>query len=109
MDEPFGALDAQTREFLQMQLLKINQKEKKTTIFVTHDVEEAVLLAHRIIIFSARPARIIEEINVADIIPVDQRSADAKDSREFFDLRNSILKIIREEYQRTQSAEGVSA
>lgn len=108
MDEPFGALDAQTREYLQMQLLDINQKEKKTTIFVTHDVEEAVLLAHRIIIFSARPARIIKEINVADIIPVDQRSAGAKDSREFFELRNSILKIIREEYQRTQLAEGTS-
>ena len=101
MDEPFGALDAQTREFLQLQLLEINRQESKTTIFVTHDVEEAVLLAHRIIIFSARPARIIKEINVDEIIPYDQRVNGARESTEFFELRNSILKIIREEYKRT--------
>ncbi len=109
MDEPFGALDAQTREFLQMQLLDINQKEQKTTIFVTHDVEEAVLLAHRIIIFSARPARIIKEINVADIIPVEHRAAGAKESTEFFELRNSILTIIRDEYHRAAQEENDSA
>ncbi len=54
MDEPFGALDAQTREFLQFQLLEINRVEKKAVIFVTHDVEEAVFLADRIFMFSAR-------------------------------------------------------
>jgi len=103
MDEPFGALDAQTREFLQMQLLKINKKENKTTIFVTHDVEEAVLLAHRIVIFSARPARIIEEINVSDVIPIDSRGADAKESPVFFKLRNHILAILRKEYNRAET------
>ncbi len=103
MDEPFGALDAQTREFLQMQLLDINQKEKKTTIFVTHDVEEAVLLAHRIVVFSARPARIIKEINVASTIPVDQRTDRIKESKAFFELRNNVLKILREEYCRAES------
>ena len=103
MDEPFGALDAQTREYLQMQLLKINKKENKTTIFVTHDVEEAVLLAHRIVIFSARPARIIEEINIANIIPIESRGADAKESTEFFKLRNRILAILREEYNRAET------
>ena len=109
MDEPFGALDAQTREFLQLQLLDINRQEHKTTIFVTHDVEEAVLLAHRIIIFSARPARIIKEIDVAAVIPLDQRVNGAKDSREFFEMRNDILKIIREEYRRNAAAEEQSA
>ena len=68
MDEPFGALDAQTREFLQYQLLEISRIERKAVIFVTHDVEEAVFLADRIFIFSARPARIVEEIRVGEII-----------------------------------------
>ena len=59
MDEPFGALDAQNRDFLQAQLDVIQRSEQKTIIFVTHDVEEAVFLADRIFIFSARPARIL--------------------------------------------------
>jgi NitT/TauT family transport system ATP-binding protein len=102
MDEPFGALDAQTREFLQMQLIDINRQERKTTIFVTHDVEEAILLAHRVIIFSSRPARIIREIDVTKVIADDKRAHGAKDSAEFFALRNDILKIIREEYTRNE-------
>ena len=102
MDEPFGALDAQTREFLQMQLIEINRQERKTTIFVTHDVEEAILLAHRVIIFSSRPARIIREIDVTKVIADDKRAHGAKDSSEFFTLRNHILKIIREEYTRNE-------
>jgi NitT/TauT family transport system ATP-binding protein len=69
MDEPFGALDAQNREFLQVQLLEIRAKERKTIIFVTHDVEEAIFLAERIFVFSARPAKIIEEITVSDHLP----------------------------------------
>jgi ABC-type nitrate/sulfonate/bicarbonate transport system ATPase subunit len=109
MDEPFGALDALTREFLQMQLLEINAREKKTTIFVTHDVEEAVLMAHRIFIFSARPARIIEEIDVARIIPLDERAKGAKESEAFFALRNRILKILRDEYARVAESEGAQA
>ena len=55
MDEPFGALDALTRERLQVELRQIQREEQKTIIFVTHDVEEAVFLADRIILFSARP------------------------------------------------------
>ena len=102
MDEPFGALDAQTREFLQMQLIEINRQKRKTTIFVTHDVEEAILLAHRVIIFSSRPARIIREIDVTKVIADDKRAHGAKDSSEFFALRNHILKIIREEYTRNE-------
>ncbi len=98
MDEPFGALDAQTREYLQFQLMDINRREKKTTIFVTHDVEEAILLASRIVIFSSRPARIVEEIDVNALLsPQDRRDGNA-DTQVFFDLRADILKIIREEY-----------
>ena len=102
MDEPFGALDAQTREFLQFQLLDINRAERKTTIFVTHDVEEAVLLASRIIVFSARPAKIVEEVRVAEIIPEAERSIETKESEAFFKLRNRILNLTREEARRTE-------
>ena len=101
MDEPFGALDAQTREHLQFQLMDINRSEKKTTIFVTHDVEEAILLADRIIIFSARPARVVKEINVGALIPMEERRNGKADMQKFFTLRNDILEIIRVEYQKT--------
>ena len=96
MDEPFGALDAQTREFLQSQLLEISRIEKKAVIFVTHDVEEAVFLADRIFIFSARPARIVEEIRVGEIIP-GRRDLQTKESRPFFDLRNRVRDLMRGE------------
>ena len=65
MDEPFGALDAQRRERLQVELRRIQQRDAKTIIFVTHDVEEAVFLADRIIVFSQRPARSSADIDVA--------------------------------------------
>ena len=104
MDEPFGALDAQTREHLQFQLMDINKSEKRTTIFVTHDVEEAILLADRIVIFFARPARVVKEINVNALIPMDARRNGAQDMQKFFSLRNDILEIIRAEYRQTAEA-----
>ena len=96
MDEPFGALDAQTREFLQYQLLEINRIEKKTVIFVTHDVEEAVFLADRIFVFSARPATIIEAIRVGDHVP-GARDIAFKESEPFFHLRNRVRDLMRGE------------
>ena len=68
MDEPFGALDALTRERLQVELRQIQAEEAKTIIFVTHDVEEAVFLADRIILFSARPARVLHDIDVTAVL-----------------------------------------
>jgi ABC-type nitrate/sulfonate/bicarbonate transport system ATPase subunit len=96
MDEPFGALDAQTREFLQDQLLRIQRREAKTVIFVTHDVEEAVFLADRIVVFSARPARVLEIVDVnAAIGP--ERTFDTKEGEAFFRLRNHVLHLIRDQ------------
>jgi NitT/TauT family transport system ATP-binding protein len=96
MDEPFGALDAQTREFLQVQLLEISRLEKKAVIFVTHDVEEAVFLADRIVMFSARPAKIVEILSVKDTIP-GQRTLKTKENEEFFRLRNHVRNVMLSE------------
>ena len=98
MDEPFGALDAQTREHLQFQLMDINKTESKTTIFVTHDVEEAILLANRIVVFSSRPARVMREINVDEVLPIEDRRNGTADMDRFIRLRAEILEIIRAEY-----------
>ena len=102
MDEPFGALDAQTREFLQYQLLEINRRERKTVIFVTHDVEEAVFLADRIVMFSARPATILEQIVVAQYVP-GERTLATKESEDFFRLRNRVHELMRTEARRTEA------
>ena len=104
MDEPFGALDAQTREFLQYQLLGINRSERKTVIFVTHDVEEAVFLADRIVMFSARPATIIEQIQVGEHIK-GERTLETKETQEFFRLRNHVLEAMRVQARRTEEIE----
>ena len=101
MDEPFGALDAQTRDFLQLQLLNICQVERKTVVFVTHDVEEAVFLADRIVIFSARPARILEIIRVGDYL-LEPRTSQTKETQAFFKLRNHVLDVVRTQAQETR-------
>jgi ABC-type nitrate/sulfonate/bicarbonate transport system ATPase subunit len=94
MDEPFGALDALTRERLQVELRQIQAREAKTIIFVTHDVEEAVFLADRIILFSARPANILEDIDVASVLG-SERGLEIRESQAFFKLRNTLLHLIR--------------
>ena len=65
MDEPFGALDAMTREAMTVELLRIWEEEMKTVLFVTHSIPEAILLGHRVVVISHRPGR------VADIVPID--------------------------------------
>jgi NitT/TauT family transport system ATP-binding protein len=94
MDEPFGALDAQRREFLQLELRRIQLEEGKTVVFVTHDVEEAAFLADRVIVFTRRPARILAEVDVtARLGPA--RTLELRESPEFFALRNELLHHIR--------------
>lgn len=94
MDEPFGALDAQRREGLQLELRKIQAQDSKTIIFVTHDVEEAVFLADRIVVFSKRPARIAEIVDVATIFG-KERTLEMRDGEAFFKLRNDVLRMVR--------------
>jgi NitT/TauT family transport system ATP-binding protein len=76
MDEPFGALDAQTRQTMQDELLKIWEAERKTIIFVTHSIPEAIALADRIVVMSRRPGRIAEIVPVEFARPRDRASAD---------------------------------
>lgn len=96
MDEPFGALDALTRERLQVELRLIQSRERKTIIFVTHDVEEGVFLADRIILFSKRPARIVADIDVTARLG-SERALESRELPEFFELRNHVLHLIRNE------------
>jgi len=96
MDEPFGALDALTRERLQVELRQIQREERKTVIFVTHDVEEAVFLADRIILFSARPAHVLRDIDVGAVLG-PERPLEAREGEAFFRLRNEVLHMIRNE------------
>ncbi len=91
MDEPFGALDAQTRAQLQEDLLHTWQEEKKTVIFITHDVDEAVLLATRVVILSARPGRIKEIIDIDLPYP---RTQATKIDTEFIKYRNYIWDTV---------------
>ncbi|MDO5298567.1 MAG: ABC transporter ATP-binding protein [Clostridia bacterium] len=95
MDEPFGALDAQTRTQLQTELLETWERDKKTCFFITHDVEEAIILAQRVIIMSARPGRI------KDIIDIDipyPRTQETKLTPEFNELKNRIWSQVYQEY-----------
>jgi NitT/TauT family transport system ATP-binding protein len=94
MDEPFGALDAQLREELQVEMRRIQIDDAKTIIFVTHDVEEAVFLADRVIVFSPRPATIRADIDITAILG-KSRDLTMRDSAEFFRIRTEILHMLR--------------
>ena len=93
MDEPFGALDAQTREEMQELLLHVIGQHRTTTLFVTHDVDEALLLSDRIIVFSQRPGRVLVELAVP--FPRESRSSELKLEPEFVRRRREILTWLR--------------
>jgi len=93
MDEPFGALDAQTREVMHDLILHVHRLEKPTLAFVTHDVEEAIYLADRVVLMAPRPGRIDTIYNVP--LPAE-REQDMKHTPEFLGLKREILARIRE-------------
>ena len=95
MDEPFGALDAQTRTQLQTELLETWEKEQKTCFFITHDVEEAIILGQKVVIMSARPGRIKEVVDIDIPYPRDQET---KMSPRFLELKNYIWSQVYQEY-----------
>jgi NitT/TauT family transport system ATP-binding protein len=90
MDEPFGALDAQTRNMLQKELLEIWEETKKTIVFITHSVDEAVFLSDRIIVLTPRPGRICRTFEVELPRPRDRTSV------EFAQVRRTVLDLINQ-------------
>ncbi|MBT9775049.1 ATP-binding cassette domain-containing protein [Clostridium sp. MCC353] len=95
LDEPFGALDAQTRAQLQSDLLDTWEQEQKTCFFITHDVEEAVLLAQRVVIMSSRPARIKRIVDIDIPYP---RNQETKMEPRFIEIKNEIWSEVYTEY-----------
>jgi NitT/TauT family transport system ATP-binding protein len=100
MDEPFGALDAQTRANMQNLLLKVLATEDKTVMLITHSVEEAIYLASRIVVVTARPARIKEIIDVPFAYPRDES---IQERPEFGELRGRIRELVMSEYRAQQA------
>jgi NitT/TauT family transport system ATP-binding protein len=98
MDEPFGALDAQTRSLMQTELLRIWQRTPKTVIFVTHDVQEAVYLADRVAVMSARPGRIKALVDTR----FDKNDPDIFKVQTFVDKVDEIWHLVKEEALKAQ-------
>ena len=104
MDEPFAALDAQTREIMQLELLRIWNEAKKTVLFITHQINEAIYLADRIIIFAARPGR------VKDVLKIDiprPRNLSVKREKQFLEYEDYLWNQIEEEVKKTMVADQV--
>ncbi len=92
MDEPFGALDAQTRIQLEDTLLEIWTKSPRTVIFVTHDIDEAIYLSDRVIVLGARPSRVMEDVMID--LPRPRNQITTKEDRRFADYRRSLFDLI---------------
>ena len=94
MDEPFSSLDAQTREIMQTELLRIWERGQKTVLFVTHQIDEAVFLSDRVLVFARRPGRLLAEVKIALPRP---RHLDIKRTGEFVALVDRIWRMIEDD------------
>jgi NitT/TauT family transport system ATP-binding protein len=101
MDEPFGALDSQTRELLQEELQSIWRRARKTALLVTHDIDESIYLATRVIVFTARPGRIKADIPIVNM----DRSGNFRKSPEYLALRVQLWDLLREEVLKAKALE----
>lgn len=97
MDEPFAALDAQTREVMQLELIRICRDAAKTVLFVTHQIDEAIYLSNRVIVMSSRPARIRSDLNVTIPRP---RPLEVKQRPEFVEYVKQVWKLIEGDVKR---------
>ena len=104
MDEPFASLDAQTREVMQEELLQIWVKAKKTVLFVTHQIDEAIYLSDRVVVFSARPGKVKESVPVA--IERPRRLAVNREAR-FHAIEDTIWSLIEEDVKSDRSRRDV--
>lgn len=91
MDEPFSALDAMTRDDMNLELLKIWERDRKTVVFITHSISEAIFLSDRVVVMTKRPARIIEDITIPLSRP---RSVEQQETLQFVQLRTRVRKLI---------------
>jgi NitT/TauT family transport system ATP-binding protein len=106
MDEPFAALDAQTRELMQSELLGIWQQTRKTVLFVTHQIDEAIYLSDRVLVMSARPGRLLADIPIELPRP---RSLEVKRTPQFLDYIDRVWRLIEGQVKRTMAAERVGS
>ena len=102
LDEPFAALDAMTRQVLQEQLVRIYEKHRKTIVFITHSIDEALLLSSRIVVMTARPGRIAQEI-VNDL--PHPRNADVQLSDRYIELKRTIWNSVQAEVLKSMEVE----
>lgn len=100
MDEPFGALDAQTRELMQEELNRIRQEAGITVVFITHDIYEAVFLGDRVLVMSGRPGSIIDNVPIELDRP---RRSDVKNSPEFSDYHERLWDLLRDEAAKAET------
>jgi ABC-type nitrate/sulfonate/bicarbonate transport system ATPase subunit len=100
MDEPFGALDAQTRQLMGTDLLGIWERNRKTILFVTHDIDEAIYLGDRVVVMSASPGRVI------DVVPIEfsrPRELEVRNSVRFAEYRRRIWHQLEQEVRRSMA------
>ena len=106
MDEPFAALDAMTRQVMQEELIRIHEQSGKTTVFVTHNIDEALILADRIVVMSSRPGRV--KASIRNDLP-RARQVDVQLSPRYLELKTQIWSHVEEEVRRQIEATSGSA